>query len=189
VTAKAKLLVVFNAIALASASVYVLVWLSMLLGTITRSIRANELYLQVLVVILMILVLISAIHLAVRLKLRILREVKDPDLPMVRPIYKGASRVNLGAYLVFYPLMFGLVGNARQATGGSLFLFILIACVTALPLWARARSRSEEYESVKAHYGLGRHLCPSCHVSLAFPRRTRQWTCYRCGQVYSPRMR
>jgi len=184
VTAKANLLVVLNGIALVSATVYVLVWLSMLLGTITRSLRANELTLPALVVILMVLVLVSAIHLAVRLKLRILREVKDPDLPMVRPIYKSASRLNLLAYLVFYPLMFGLVGNARQATSGSLLLFVLLACVTALPLWARARSRSEAYESVKAHYGLGRHLCGTCQVSLAFPRRTRRWTCYRCGRLY-----
>jgi len=187
VTPKAKLLLVFNAVALTSATAYFLYWLSVMVQVMARSIRAEHLPLHVLLIALMVVVLISAIHLALRLKLRILRDAKDPDLPPVRTLYKSASRLQFSGYLVFYPLMFGLLGNARVNPEGTLLLFIAIAMVTALPLWALVRRRQDDYDALKDRLGIGRHDCPSCRVSLTYARKERLWGCWRCRRRYSPR--
>lgn len=184
-TGKATVLLLTNGVALLTATGSALFWLSMVLRVVLRSARVGELVPQVFLLLLLLLILVSSVHLAVRLKLRILREVRDPDLPMVKAIYRGASRVNLGAYLVLYPLTLALLGNAAAAPEAPLALFIVVAAVTAIPLWVRIRQRTEEYEGVKDHFRLGRHPCPACGVSLALPRRTRRWTCYRCGRVYA----
>jgi hypothetical protein len=170
---KANLLILWNLIALLPATFYFISWLIL-------SIRALFATLGMFLFIGSVFLIVSSILSSIILKLRILREVGDSGLFAVKATYSGATRVNIVSYVILYPILFGL--TIHQLPIGTIFLFV--ALIMAIPIRTRIGSLKKEYESSKRKYGLGRHSCPRCGVSLAYSRRYRRWRCYPCRKWY-----
>jgi len=181
---KARFLLLWNSLALATALFYLLLWSSLSLGALRASLASEQFYLLLTLLVALIMALLATIVASLLLKLRILREVRDSGLKPIREIYCGASRLNLSAYIVFYPLMFSLLSHSRRFLTIPLEVFIVIALVAAVPLLVLAGRGAGDYRAVKTRLHLGRHTCPRCAVSLAYPP-TRRWTCYRCGGIFT----
>jgi hypothetical protein len=123
-----------------------------------------------------VFLIVSSILSSIVLKLRILREVGDSSLFAVRGAYSGATRVNIVSYIILYPILFSL--TIRDLPIGTIFLFV--ALIMAIPIRIRIGNLKKEYFANKRRFGLGRHACPKCGVSLVYSRRYRRWRCYSC---------
>jgi len=170
-TAKAKLLIVYNTIVLLPALVYFLFWLALSIYSVLASGF-------LLTIVFSILILVSAIVSSVRLKLRILKETGDPNLKPIKRVYKSASRINLVGYIVFYPIMLSVSFGIPPAV--SIF-FVVIAMILAIPLRVLISMRKRDYNRISRKMHLGEHKCKRCKVSLCLLPEYRMWVCYRCG--------
>src|SRR2546425_11709165 len=90
---KAKLLVLYTTLLSIPVTLYLILWLLAALVALSRT--RDEASLVAALVVFFNYPSASEIYTAVRLKVRILKEVGDPGLVAVQPIYKSASRVNL----------------------------------------------------------------------------------------------
>ena len=179
---KARLLVLYNTLLSIPVTLYLILWLLAALVALTRT--RDEASLIAALVVGLIFLFVSSIYTAVRLKLRILKDVGDPGLVAVQPIYKSASRVNLGAYAIYYPLFLSLLSPTGSFLGVSGGVFLSLALVAAIPLRLRIGGRARMYEALRTSYALGRYQCPTCRVSMAFFGAPPRWTCLRCRAVY-----
>jgi hypothetical protein len=123
-----------------------------------------------------VFLIVSSILSSIVLKLRILREVGDSGLFAVKGAYSGATKVNIVSYIILYPILFSL--TIRDLPIGTIFLFV--ALIMAIPIRIRIGNLKKEYLANKRRFGLGRHACPKCGVSLVYSRRHRRWRCYSC---------
>ena len=176
---KAKLLVVYNTLLSIPVTLYLILWLLAALVALSRA--QNETSLIAALVVGLIFLFVSSIYSAVRLKVRILKDIGDPALAPIQAIYKSASRVNLGAYAIYYPLFLSLLSPAGAFLGISGGVFLTLALVAAIPLRVRISGRARLYEHLRYSYALGRYLCPKCEVSLGFFGAPPSWVCFRCG--------
>lgn len=179
---KAKLLVLYNTLLSIPLTIYLVGWLLAAFVALGRT-QGAVAFLMFLLIFL-IFVFVSSIYDAVRLKVRILKEVGDPALAPVRAIYRSASRVNLGAYAIYYPLLLSLFSPADGFLGVPGGVFLVMALVASIPLRVLINRRSREYEEVRRSYALGMYPCPSCHVSLGYFGALRRWMCFRCERWY-----
>ena len=176
---KAKLLVLYNTILSIPVTLYLILWL--LAALYALSLAQNAVSLIAALVVGLIFLFVSSIYTAVRLKVRILKEVGDPALPPVQAIYKSASRVNLGAYAIYYPLFLSLFSPSGAFLGVPGGVFLSLALLLSIPLRLRISNRTRAYVQLRASYSLGQYLCPSCKVSMGFFGAPPRWTCFRCG--------
>jgi len=179
---KAKLLVVYNTLLSVPVTLYLVFWLLAALVALSRT--QDTASLVAALVVGLIFLFVSSIYTAVRLKVRILKEVGDPGLGPVQAIYKSASRVNLGAYAIYYPLFLSLLSPTGSFLGVSAGVFLFLALLASIPLRLRIGGRARTYEAVRASYSLGRYQCPACRVSLGFFGGPPRWTCLRCGTLF-----
>jgi len=179
---KAKLLVLYNTLLSIPVTLYLLFWLLAALVAFSRTQDAVSLIAAL--VVGLIFLFVSSIYTAVRLKVRILKEVGDPGLGPVQSIYKSASRVNYGAYAIYYPLLLSLLSPTGAFLGISGGLFLTIALLASIPLRMRISGRVRTYEQVRDAYALGRFLCPACKVSIGFVGGPPRWMCFRCGRQF-----
>lgn len=174
-TLKAKFLLLWNTIVLLPAIIASLFWFAVSVYAIFES-------LVVVIFTVCIFLVVSSIVDMVRLKLRMLKDIGDPDARAVRKIYKGASKINWAAYAILYPITLGMWFGKLTIVG----LFLFIALFVAIPLRVKASNRAKEYDKRKRAWGLGRWSCPRCGVSLGFHRRKQRWMCLGCGRVFKP---
>lgn len=172
-TLKSNLLLLLNLAALMPATIYFVSWLIL-------SIRALFASLGMFLFIGSVFLIVSSILSSIILKLRILREVGDSGLFAVRDTYGGATRVNIVSYIILYPILFSL--TVRDLPIGTIFLFV--ALIMAIPIRIRIGNLKNEYAVNKRRYGLGKHACPKCRVSLVYSPRYRRWRCYQCRKWY-----
>ncbi|MCK4757787.1 MAG: hypothetical protein KAS67_04995 [Thermoplasmata archaeon] len=165
-----RILLLYNIILTIPVIIYLIFW-----SVITISLFSLVVFFFALLVLLLVL----AIFKAVRLKVRILRDVRDHKLQPVKAIYKGASKVNFRGYLIFYPMMFVMAINSP--IGG---IFIIIADIIALPLLIKIIKLEKEYKDLKEHMCIGQCRCKRCKVALFYQPNRQQWVCYKCGDRY-----
>jgi hypothetical protein len=170
-TPKGKFLILYNTIALLPVIIYLIFWFFVSLYAAFSS-------LILFVMVASVLLLVSTIMTALRLKLAILKDVGDPGLAPVKRIYKSASRINIGGYVLFYPMMFGVFGVLPIGIG---VIFIIATVILAIPLRIKISRRKSQYERVKKSLYLGKMNCARCKTTLSYLRRYRMWVCYRCG--------
>ena len=171
---KAKVLIFWNTIVLIPIFLYIMFWI-LLMTVLVLSGEASNLILLLFFV--MVFLLLYSILSAVRLKLDILKNVGDNFLKPIKNIYWGATVVNLGGYLVFYPLIMTLfVGGGSSVAG----FFILLAIILAWPLFNKIRMIKAKYIALKRNMKVGKFWCPDCHMSLFWTEKSQDWMCYKC---------
>lgn len=180
-TTKAKFLILWNVAVLLPALGSFFYWLALTIRVAFQSLSAQSLV--YLLFVFSILLIASSIVAAVRLKLRILSDVGDSDLALVKKVYKGASHINWASYFVLYPISFGIHYEHFLVMN----IFFIVALILAVPLRALISVRKKQYEEIKRYYHFGSWVCPKCNVSLAFNPRERKWICYRCSLRFLPR--
>src|SRR6266571_4807507 len=161
---KARLLVLYNTLLSIPVTLYLILWLLAALVALART--RDEASLIAALVVGLIFLFVSSIYTA------------------VQPIYNSASRVNLGAYAIYYPLFLSLLSPTGSFLGVSGGVFLSLALVAAIPLRLRIGGRARMYEALRTSYALGRYQCPTCRVSMAFFGAPPRWTCLRCRAVY-----
>ncbi len=159
-----------------------ILWLLAALVAFSRA--QNETSLIAALVVGLIFLFVSSIYSAVRLKVRILKDVGDPGLAPIQAIYKSASRVNIGAYAIYYPLFLSLLSPAGMFLGISGSVFLTLALLAAIPLRIIISRRARRYEHLRYTYALGRYVCPNCKVSIGFYGAPPTWVCFRCGMRF-----
>ena len=171
---KAKILIAWNTIVLIPIFLYIIFWviLSMLL---VLNGQASNLLLMLFVFLVMLL--LYSILSAVRLKLDILKNVGDNFLQPIKKEYWGATVVNLGGYMVFYPLILTLFVGGGSAVAG---IFILLAIIISWPLFRKIRKTQARYIALKRQMKIGKYWCPECRMSLFWVEKQQDWVCFKC---------
>jgi len=169
---KAKVLLVWNTIFLVPIILYMVFWFILSIFVVAE----NSTNILAIVFVILIAVLLYSIFSAIRLKLRILKDVGDNFLAPVKSIYIKAFLVNIGGYLVFYPLILSLFSQSAIA-----ILFIFLAIIIAIPMLRTIRKAEARYKRIKREMHIGRGTCKKCKVSLFYNPNYRQWICYKCG--------
>jgi len=171
---KAKILIIWNTIVLIPIFIYILFWL-VLSTVLVLSGQASNLI--ILFFMILVFILLYSILSAVKLKLAILKDVGDNFLQPIKKEYWGATVVNLGGYLVFYPLMLTLfVGGGSPVAG----IFILLAIILSWPLFRKMRRTQARYDAIKRNMKLGRFWCPDCRMSMFWVEKNKDWVCFKC---------
>ncbi len=171
---KAKFLIFWNTIVLIPIFLYIMFWI-LLMTVLVLSGQASNLVLLLFFV--MVFLLLYSILSAVRLKLDILKDVGDNFLKPIKKIYWSATVVNLGGYLVFYPLILTLfVGGGSSVAG----LFILLAIILSWPLFSKIRMTKAKYIALKRNMKIGKRWCPDCRVIMFWSEKKQTWICYKC---------
>lgn len=171
---KAKILIITNSILLVPIFLYLMFWLVL---TFVLFINGEASNILILLFLGLVAILLFSIFNAVKLKLAILKDTGDNFLQPVKKEYWSATFVNLGGYIVFYPIILGLIFGMAPAIGG---IFILIAIFIALPMLKKILKTKRRYEGLKRHMKIGKYWCPDCHVSLFWVQKKQDWICFKC---------
>ena len=171
---KAKILILTNTILLVPIVLYLIFWLVLTLVLVVNGEASN---IMLVLFLGLVTVLLFSIFNAVKLKLAILKETGDNFLAPIKKEYWSATFVNLGGYLVFYPIILGLIFGMAPAIGG---IFILIALFIALPMLRKILKTKKHYNYLKHQLRIGKYWCPDCRVSLFYNQKNQDYICFKC---------
>lgn len=169
---KARILIIINTALLVPIILYLMFWFLLTVVLVLNGEASNILLILFFV---LVFILLYSILSAVRLKLTILKDVGDNFLKPIKAEYWSATFVNIGGYMVFYPLLIALLFNAAIAG-----LFILLAIIISLPLLKKIRKTQARYNSIKKQMKVGKFWCPDCRISMFWSIKTNDWVCYKC---------
>ena len=172
---KAKILILTNTVLLVPIILYLMFWLALTLVLLVNGEASNIL---ILLFLGLVAILLFSIYQAVKLKLAILKETGDNFLAPIKKEYWSATSVNLGGYMVFYPIILGLIFGMAPAIGG---IFILIALFVALPMLKKILKTKKHYEYLKRQLRIGKNWCPDCRVSLFYNQKNQDYVCFKCA--------
>ena len=171
---KAKILILTNSILLIPILLYLIFWIVLTFILFVNGEASNVL---IILFLGLVAVLLFSIYNAVKLKLTILKETGDNFLQPVKKEYWSATFVNMGGYMVFYPIILGLIFGMAPAIGG---IFMIIALFVSLPMLRKVLKTKNRYKNLKRQLKIGKSWCPNCHVSLFWREKKQEWVCYKC---------
>ena len=108
---KAKILILINTILMIPIALYLIFWLVLTFVLFINGEASNVL---IILFLGLVAILLFSIFNAVKLKLAILKDTGDNFLQPVKKEYWSATYVNLGGYMVFYPIILGLILDRKS---------------------------------------------------------------------------